>query len=103
MKQILYKSWLLQTVFDVALQHYGSLEGLLWLLEDNPQLLEPSGRIAQFKVNHKIRRGEFIVKPQLSYPYPASEGTIHPEEENAWINENGTTWITEDGQNWLTE
>lgn len=44
-----------QTIFDVALQMYGSLAGIAWLLEDNPDLILASGEIKQFGIEHKVR------------------------------------------------
>lgn len=54
MKSI-YKSNTGQTIFDVALQAYGSLEGLQWLFEDNPDLIQNDGTIKQFGVEHLVR------------------------------------------------
>jgi dipeptidyl aminopeptidase/acylaminoacyl peptidase len=40
----LYQASEEQSVFDVVLQHYGSLEdGLGWLMEDNPTLINEAG------------------------------------------------------------
>lgn len=27
-----------QTIYDIAVQEYGSIEGIFWLMEDNPEL-----------------------------------------------------------------
>lgn len=39
----LYKALAEQTIFDVALQHFGDIEGLAFILEDNPTIINADG------------------------------------------------------------
>lgn len=41
-----------QSIYDVALQHYGSVEGIVLLLEDNTQLI---GSVHPYGQNMKVR------------------------------------------------
>lgn len=49
-----FKSDTSQTVFDVVLAQYGSLQGLSVLLADNPGLLLEDGTIAQYGITHLV-------------------------------------------------
>ncbi len=66
-----------QTVFDVALMHYGSLDGLARLLTDNQGLIKDDGSVQQFRVAHliapKFSTNEFI-KVRMLQLVPCSEG-----------------------------
>lgn len=57
-----------QTVFDIALQQYGSLEGLRWLLEDNEingqQIVVPETVTGQ---TITIREGQYKNKKVVDY------------------------------------
>lgn len=46
-----------QDVWDVALQVYGGAEGLSWLLEDNPSLIDGSGELPAGRVIYQVREG----------------------------------------------
>lgn len=66
-----YKSGSQQTVFDVALAHYGGLDSLATLIADNPELIQPNGEIEQFRVSHLV--GDAGAAPsELQKAEPAS-------------------------------
>lgn len=44
-----------QSIWDMALQVYGGAEGLAWLLEDNPELIDGSGDLPAGRVTYKVR------------------------------------------------
>lgn len=57
-----------QTAFDVALQEYGDIAGLRWLMNDNQQngyLLVISPNVTGFTLN--IRKNTFINKKVVDY------------------------------------
>jgi len=47
-----------QTVWDVALQEYGGAEGIAWILQDNPDLVDGSGDLPTGRVTYKVRDGQ---------------------------------------------
>jgi len=51
-----YRSNSQQTLWDVALQYYGDANGVAWLLEDNPGLIEIDGLVKEGRVSHRIRK-----------------------------------------------
>lgn len=58
-----YKAVKGQSLFDVALQHYGSLDGgLAQLMEDNPESLLSTGLFAMGPTDWKIRTGATVNK-----------------------------------------
>jgi hypothetical protein len=48
-----------QSLFDIANQYYGSIEGMQWLIEDNDINLDQE---LQFGDKIKIRKGQYINK-----------------------------------------
>ncbi len=40
-----YQSTEQQTIFDIALQHYGNIEGIFLLLEDNENTIQSDGTL----------------------------------------------------------
>lgn len=48
-----------QSIFDIANQYYGSIEGMQWLIEDNDISLDQE---LQFGDKLKIRKGQYINK-----------------------------------------
>lgn len=64
-----YKSGAQETVFDVAISRYGSLDGLATLLADNPGLLSSGGDIEQFRVVHLV--GDATAAPSELEKAPA--------------------------------
>lgn len=50
-----------QTIFDIAIQFYGDIEGVIWLLEDNPSLT------IETMVKEIIIREDFIRKDIVDY------------------------------------
>jgi hypothetical protein len=99
----IYQSNVSQTIFDVALGAYGSVEGLLFILQDNPQLLQQDGTIAQFRIEHKIRKNVAVnkeVKSFLPYPYPATEGN-NTNSFTFWIEDDGRIWTNDNNQGWI--
>lgn len=98
----LYLSGVNQSIFDVALTEYGGLQGLAFLLTDNPGLIQ-SGQVQQFRRMHQVRKNEFVnlkIKAAMLRLKPASEGKV---SEGGWITDDGQSWITDDGQTWITE
>ena len=96
-----FKSGATQTIFDVALHQYGGLGGLAWLIEDNPELLNPDGTVDQFRVSHRVRPASSVnvdMKAAMMRLKPASEGPVSGSEP--WITEDGDEWWTEDGVAW---
>lgn len=91
-----------QTVFDVALMHYGSVSGLAYLLADNPDLVQSDGTIRQFTVAHKIQRYVAVderIKARMLVLIPCTEGS--GLDDGTWITEDGQNWITDDNQSWI--
>jgi hypothetical protein len=77
MKEV-YNSLPEQSIFDVAIQKYGDMEGVAWLLEDNPTLINEEGIIPTGAL-YLIRKGVAIntdVKNTLEIEIPVSEGII---------------------------
>jgi hypothetical protein len=73
-----YTSLQEQTIFDVALQHYGNIEGVRWLLQDNPTLLGEDGLFG-FGVDYRIRQNVYLNKAVVvGYAgyVPVTEGGI---------------------------
>lgn len=46
-----------QDIWDMALQVYGGAEGLAWLLEDNPDLIDGAGDLPAGRVTYQVREG----------------------------------------------
>lgn len=93
-----------QTVFDVALMHYGSVAGLAYLLADNPDLVQTDGTILQFTVAHKIQRYVAVderIKTRMLALVPCTEGG--KPDEGTWITEDGQDWTTDDNQSWTNK
>lgn len=90
-----------QTIFDVALMVYGSIEGLLYLIEDNPEIIKGDGTIAQFGATYQIR--EAIINPvvleQMQSVIPAT-GQEEPSS-GPWTAPDGSIWVTPDGRQWF--
>lgn len=93
-----------QTIFDVAIMHYGDVSGLEWLLNDNPALLDADGGFEQFGRDHLIRNDSknAAVKAQMLKLIPASEGDTDAPDNQNWIGPDGMNWIDDTGQNWNT-
>jgi hypothetical protein len=93
----LYKSLQEQTIFDVALQMYGSIEGIAWLMEDNPSLIDAEGNIP-FGFSYKIREKETldqrIVNGFNGY-IPVTEG-LENGEQFVLVDDNGNA-VIDDG------
>lgn len=63
-----------QTIFDIALQYYGDIEGVDFLLLDNPNLsLNSSLEFGQFlKIRNEVKN-KTVVKEFINYT-PVSNG-----------------------------
>lgn len=98
-----YRGLANQSLFDVALMQYGSLDGLAILIGDNPDTLDPNGNLSQFRRAYSIRtrtatdarmkKAMLVVVPCSGFA-PASE---------FWITADGEFWMTADGIGWTTQ
>lgn len=51
-----YQSSSEQSLFDVALQHYGSIQdGIAWLISDNPSVIDENGKLLHGNATLQIR------------------------------------------------
>lgn len=97
MKLTLYKSLLEQTIWDVALQHYGDVEGVAFLLADNIGCIDANGIIANGQI-YKIRTGTAVDERVIL----AYEGYVPVTDGGAdalavLIDENGDYLIDDGG------
>lgn len=81
-----------QSLFDLALQHYGSTEGIFLLLTDNPQLVNnwhdnpiPGTEIyiKSAPINERIHQyytTKNIIPASLYTPFLGNDGIIHTED-----------------------
>ncbi len=91
------QSLLEQTIWDVALQHYGSVEGVEYLLEDNPNCINADGVIPNGQ-SYRIRRNVYTDKKVvLGYEgyIPVTDGGI--DTAVVLIDENGDYLFDESG------
>ncbi|RMF45489.1 MAG: hypothetical protein D6751_07325 [Deltaproteobacteria bacterium] len=88
-----------QTIFDICIQHYGSLDGLQMLLEDNPDAIQDNGSIDHQRT-WLIRKDEVLDKrvveslqqrPPVTEGMPSGTGWADPAL-NIWITPTGDTW-----------
>lgn len=91
-----------QNVWDIALQHYGDVNGIAWLLADNPELVAANGQVESGRVTYRLRPMEInrLVWTRMIDYFPVSG--VPSAASSAWITEDGQPWITEDGQEWWT-
>lgn len=61
--------WPLQGIYDLAIQVYGSVEGVTWLLEDNPDLSWDS----TLSPGQKLRVRDDQVNKQVTLYYQSKE------------------------------
>ncbi|GAB3734904.1 hypothetical protein [Spirosoma lituiforme] len=52
MNAIGYKVLIQQSLFDIAIEVYGDVEGIFWLLADNPQLIGLTDRLQPDQTLH---------------------------------------------------
>lgn len=104
-----YRSNIQQTVFDVALMQYGGVEGLVFLLADNPALVQENGLVSQFGVSHLVQTKQATnarMKRKMLALVPCT-GDKPATDDGAWITDDGLNqdWITDDGLNkdWITD
>lgn len=91
-----------QNIWDIALQHYGDVNGIAWLLADNPALVAANGQVESGRVTYRLRPQEInrLVWTRMIDYFPVSG--VSSASSSAWITEDGQPWITEDGQEWWT-
>lgn len=100
MIKVLYQPNVQQTIFDVALQHYGSVEGLSLLLSDNRSLINEQGDFdltQLLKVQPKKAVDAFVLseyRKKYNYYIPVTQGI--DGTEYVLIDENGD-YLTDDG------
>lgn len=90
-----------QTLWDVALQQYGSAEGVRFLLADNSGLIESNGLVQDGRRQYKLR-SEFLnllIRGRMLEVIP-STGLKNANEE--WVTDDGQPWVTDDGWSWVT-
>lgn len=78
-----------QTVFDLAVQHYGTAEAVQKILEDNPDIANDPAALIAIGVNtlaHPVFRLDVAVKP----------GTLRIDETSRLIDGRITRKITND-------
>jgi hypothetical protein len=95
-----YQSGSQQTIFDVALVCYGSLEGLAWLLADNPEVLQSDGTLAQFGATYRTRK-EVVDARVVSrlLRLPVATGATS-DSSGAWLNAQVVPWVTAQDTVW---
>jgi hypothetical protein len=86
-----------QTIFDIALQFYGSAEGINFLMQDNPGLINDAG-LFDLSAPLKIRKANIdpIVLAIYDGYIPVTDG-IEDGYEYVLIDENGDFLIDENG------
>jgi hypothetical protein len=94
-------------VWDVALSQYGGAEGIAWLLEDNPGLIDQVGIVKEGRRGHRLRQArinEVVWRRMVDYlpatglePAGEYDATILVDDEgNALVDDEGNTlgtWI----------
>jgi hypothetical protein len=100
MKQLYVASYQ-QTIFDVALQFYGSAEGVDFLLEDNPSIIASNGAI-DLSAAVKIRKSKIdpIVLDLYDGYIPVTEG-VEGGYSYVLIDDNGDFLIDGNGDTLL--
>ncbi len=87
-----------QSIFDVALQHYGDIEGVAWLLKDNPTILNEDGL---FDLSAPLRIGKAKIDVYVLDSYagyiPVTEG-LDDGYESVLIDEHGDYLIDDNGE-----
>lgn len=93
-----------QTLFDIALMQYGSLDGgLAQLLADNPESLDANGLFPVGAFDWRVRPAFFAnrnIADKMTAVVPVSG---ERDSGDAWVTDDGQQWITDDGQTWITE
>lgn len=93
-----------QTLVDMAIQEYGSVEGLVQLLWDNAAML-PATSLAVGAVL-QVRSVLPDALPVFEASYYRNTGQrvnlhlVAAAEGGYWLTEDGRPWETEDGQYW---
>ncbi len=96
MKKV-YQSLAEQTVFDVALMHYGDVEGVAWLLQDNPDSINEEGIIPNglpYAVGSEVKSSRVVVG--YNGYVPVTDGTL--TESFVLIDNNGDYLIDDLGE-----
>ncbi|WP_080058985.1 hypothetical protein [Spirosoma aerolatum] len=79
-----------QSLFDIATYLYGDVEGVFWILEDNPQLIGLTDRI---KAGDVLNVRDQVINPrQVAYlqqfpEFQTIEESDKPEGINYWLLE----------------
>jgi hypothetical protein len=94
-----------QTVWDIALQQYGSADGILYLLMDNPDLINSNSLVVDGRREYRLRNDVYneVIRTAMLGVVP-STGANNQNEE--WITENDNwQWQTEEpgNQPWVTD
>jgi hypothetical protein len=96
----IYHSLLEQSLFDVALMQYGSLDGgVQRLFEDNPELVQAGGVVSMFGSVYKVRKGspsDARMREEMQRIVPVTEGGI--DNLAVWVNPAYAPWVTPQAQ-----
>jgi hypothetical protein len=96
----IYHSLLEQSLFDVALMQYGSLDGGIQnLFEDNPDLVQAGGVVSMFGSVYKVRKGspsDVRMRAEMLRIVPVTQGGL--DNLAVWVNPAYAPWITPQSQ-----
>jgi hypothetical protein len=99
-----YHSRLEQSIFDVALMAYGTLDGgLHLLLADNPDLVQSGGVVAMFGSSYRLRRDEVPeprIREEMQRVVPVTEGGY--ADLGVWVSPAYAPWVTPQAQVYVT-
>lgn len=91
-----YQSLPEQSIFDVSLMQYGSLEGgLERLLADNPNLIQAAGVVGMFGFAYRIDSKLAIdarMRTEMQRIVPVTEGGV--DDLGAWVDPAYAPWVT---------
>lgn len=98
---IIYQSTSEQTVWDVALQHYGDASGIAVLLGDNDDLINSNGLVQEGARSYRIDNNTILnapIRARMQQEIP-STGTSSAQP---WITDDEQDWTDNSGDSWWT-
>jgi len=97
----IYHSTSQQTVWDVALQHFGDASGIAILLRDNDDLVSTNGLVQEGARSYRIDDDTILNAPIQSRMQQEIPSTGISSAQ-PWITDDEQDWTDNSGDSWWT-